>query len=399
MPETPGSVRTEPEKTAWAAVAALALGMFTLITVEQLPIGVLTLISDDLHVSEGAVGLAVTFPGILAGVISLVVPGATAKLNRKSVLWLSLCTVFVSCAVSAVAPSFEVLLASRVLTGVAIGMYWPVLPIIASAQARPEHRATAFTLAYAGIGSALVLGLPLATWLGVVFGWRGSFAATGALAVLTLVVVLVLVRPVSSATVETLRSTFGAAKIRGVRYAFVLTLIIVTAQFLSYSYISPILQNIGGVPVEQTSTLLLAYGMLGIIGNFSAGPIIRRSPALAVLVLAGGVSLALVLVGFVMSAPLNALMIVCVWGLFGGMASVSIQALVSAEAGEREEAGTALNAAAFNVSIGLGAVIGGVIVDASGLHAAVSVSTVAMLVAVAIIVRFIALQHRRPSES
>lgn len=388
-----------PERTHWVAIVALALGMFTLVTVEQLPIGVLTLMSTDLGVSEGAVGLAVTLPGILAGVVALLVPGATAALNRRTVLVLSLIAVIASCLISALAGSYATMLASRIFTGLAIGMYWPVLPLVAGAQARPENRATAFTIVYAGIGSALVLGLPLATWLGVALGWRGSFGATAALATIALIVVVVLVRPVPAVRPETLRSTFGAARIRGVRYAFVLTLVIITAQFVSYSYISPILQELGGVSVKNTSGILLLYGVLGIVGNFVAGPIIKRSPALAVLVLAGGVSIALILVAAFMNGPVSAFIIVCLWGLFGGMGSVSIQSLVSAEAGEREEAGTALNSAAFNVSIGMGAVIGGGIVDTVGLRPAVWVSVAGMLAGVAIIARFLALVHRRPSVS
>lgn len=368
--------------------------MFTLVTIEQLPIGILTLVSNEFGVSRGQVGIAVTLPGVLAGIVALLVPGATASLNRKTVLVLSLGAVIASCALSAWAPSFWILLFSRVFTGLAIGMYWPVIPLVAGAQATPRHKATALTLVFAGIGSALVLGLPLATWLGVTFGWRGSFIATGILAVFTLAVVLMLVKPVPAARTETLRSTFGAAHIRGVRYAVVLTLTIVTAQFISYSYVSPILQDIGRVPVAQISGLLLVYGVLGIIGNFAAGPLLRRSAPLAVLVMAAGVAAALVLVGLVMDSPGNAFALLCLWGLFGGMMSVSIQGLVSSEAGDREEAGTALNSSAFNVSIGLGAVIGGVIVDTAGLMAAIWTSAVAMVMAVLIVARFIALRHR-----
>lgn len=397
LPDPASLSAPEPEKSKWVAVVALALGIFTLVTVEELPIGVLTLMSDDLGVSRGTIGLAVTLPGVLAGIVAILVPAVTRALNRKTVLMWALAAVVVSCAISALAPSFEILLASRIFTGVAIGMYWPVLPLLATAQVRASDRTTALTIAYAGVGSALVLGLPLATWLGSLVGWRGSFAATGALALVTGIVALILVTPVRSLTVETIRSTLGAAKIRGVRYAFTLTLIIITAQFISYSYVSPILQDLGGVPVEQVSAYLLAYGVLGIVGNFAAGPLIKRSASFAVLVLAVGTSLGLVLVGVAMHSPLSALIIVCIWGLFGGMASVSIQAMVNAESGDRMEAGTALNSAAYNISIGGGAIIGGLIVDSAGLHAAIAVSAAAMLVSVLIIARFILLQHRRSS--
>ncbi|MCT1866625.1 MFS transporter [Dermabacter sp. p3-SID358] len=396
LPEAAPS--NENERSNWIAVVALALGIFTLITIEELPIGVLTLISNDLGVSRGTVGLAVTLPGVIAGVVALLVPSVTRPLNRKTVLLLALLSVVVSCAVSFFSTSWPLFLASRLFTGIAIGMNWPVLPLVATGQVKKKDRTTAMTIAFAGNGSALVLGLPLATWLGTVFGWRGAFAATGILALIVGIVMIVMVRPVQSASVETVRSTLGAVRIRGVRYAFVLTLIIVTGQFISYSYVSPILQDFAHVDVERISMYLLLYGTLGLIGNFAAGPLIKRSAALAVLVLAVGSALALTLVATVMSAPTNALVIIAVWGFFGGMASVSIQSLVNAEAGDRVEAGTALNSAAFNISIGGGAIIGGLIVDSAGLRAAVWVSTAAIALGALIVTRFIALTHRRASE-
>ena len=388
---------SEPERSNWIAVVALALGIFTLITIEELPIGVLTLISNDLGVSRGTVGLAVTLPGVIAGVVALLVPSVTRPLNRKTVLLLALLSVVVSCTISFFSTSWPLFLASRIFTGIAIGMNWPVLPLVAIGQVKKEDRTTALTIAFAGNGSALVLGLPLATWLGTMLGWRGAFAATGILALVVGLMMVAMVRPVQSAAVETVRSTLGAVKIRGVRYAFVLTLIIVTGQFVSYSYVSPILQDFGHVDLEKISMYLLLYGALGLIGNFAAGPLIKRSAAVAVLVLAVGTALSLALVATVMSAPVNALVIIAVWGFFGGMASVSIQSLVNAEAGERVEAGTALNSAAFNISIGGGAIIGGLIVDSAGLRAAVWVSTAAVALGALIVTRFITLTHRRAS--
>ena len=82
---------------------ALAIGIFVLITVEELPIGVLSVMAPDLGVSEGMAGLAVTIPGILAGVVALCTPVLVRGMDRRLVLVLALASVVVSCGLSVVA--------------------------------------------------------------------------------------------------------------------------------------------------------------------------------------------------------------------------------------------------------------------------------------------------------
>src|SRR5699024_7684799 len=132
----------------WGAVVALAIGIFVLITIEELPIGVLSVMAPDLGVSEGVAGLAVTVPGILAGVVALCTPVLVRVLDRRLVLVLALAAVVVSCALSVLAPTFAVLLLARLFAGIAIGLYWAVMAIVALGQVPAEHAARALTIAF-----------------------------------------------------------------------------------------------------------------------------------------------------------------------------------------------------------------------------------------------------------
>lgn len=348
-------------------MVALALGIFTLVVIEQLPIGVLTLISDDLEVTYGNVGLAVTLPGLIAGIIALLVPGLTKRLNRKTVLVMALLATFVSCSISALAPNYLILMASRIVTGIAIGFYWPVVPLLASAQVEPKDRAKALTIAYAGTGSALVLGLPLATWLGTWLSWRGAFFATALLSFIVLVLVLISVKPMRPVVVESVRSTLLTIQLKGVRRAVSLTLILITAQFIAYSYISPILNLQAGIKADEISQYLLIFGISGFIGNFVAGSLVKQHPRLAITVLTLGSIAALGLVLILPPGAGYAAIWSIAWGFFAGMGSVSLQSLIMFEAGPKAEAATALNSAAYNLAIGAGAVIGGFLVDSFNL--------------------------------
>ena len=350
----------------WAAVVALAVGIFVLITIEELPIGVLSVMAPELGVSEGVAGLAVTVPGVLAGAVALCTPVIVRGLDRRLVLVLALVSVVISCALSVVAQSFAVLLFARLFTGVGIGLYWAVLAIVAIGQVPREHIARALTIAFSGVGGALVLGVPVAAWIGAHVGWRMAFAVVGALAAVVAVLILVLVRPVHSRAKVSGRMMLAAARHRGVRYALALAALAVIGQFLTYSYISPVLVQRADVPLLDVGLMLLLFGIAGLIGNFAVGILLRRSPPLGVLVVLLGTIAGLVGVLLLMDAPARALLVMPVWGLFVGAISVAMQAFVGSEATEVLEEATALNSAAFNASIAVGALVGGLILDAAG---------------------------------
>ncbi|WP_114854637.1 MFS transporter [Brachybacterium sp. YJGR34] len=350
----------------WAGVATLAVGIFVLITIEELPIGVLSVMAPDLGVSEGVAGLTVTVPGILAGVVALATPVIVGRLDRRLVLVIALASVVLSCALSVVAPNFAILLVARLFAGISIGLYWAVMAIVAIGQVPPAHTARALTVAFSGAGGALVLGVPVTAWIGAHVGWRMSFAVVGALAAVVAVLILVLVRPVRSTARITGPMMLRAARTRGVRYAFAITALAVVGQFATYSYVSPVLIERAGVSTTDVGLMLLAYGIAGLIGNFAVGPLVRRSASIGVLVVMTGTAGSLLLVLLLMHGELSALVIMPLWGLFVGAISVAVQAFITSEASEVLEEATAMNSAAFNAAIAVGALIGGLILDAAG---------------------------------
>ncbi len=350
----------------WSGVVALAVGIFVLITIEELPIGVLSVMAPDLGVSEGVAGLAVTVPGILAGVVALLTPVIVRGLDRRLVLVLALVSVVASCALSVVAPSFAVLLVARLFAGISIGLYWAVMAIVALGQVPREHAARALTVAFSGAGGALVLGVPVAAWIGAHVGWRMAFAVVGVLAAIVAVLILVLVKPVHSPVKVTGRMMAAAARTRGVRYALALTALVVVGQFITYSFVSPVLIERAGVPVTDVGMMLLLFGIAGLVGNFAVTPLLHRGPPGGVLVVVAGTALSLLAVLVLLDGPRTALLIMPLWGLFVGAISVAMQAFIGSEATEVLEEGTALNSAAFNAAIAVGALLGGLILDAAG---------------------------------
>lgn len=351
-----------------AALVALSIGMFTLVTAEQLPVGVLTVQSEDLGVSIGTAGLAVTVPGLLGAVMALLTPILVRSMDRRLVIALGLLAIVVSTWWSAIAQDFTSLLLARALTGVAIGLYWPILPVVALRQVHAARSATALSIVYAGNAGALVLGVPLVAWLGASFSWRVSYAVVGAIAAAMLVAVLLLVRPVTMKERVTLSAMTSAIGTPVVRWAALMTLLVVVGHYGAYSFVTPTLIERAGVTLAQVSGYLLAFGVLGILGNFAVAPLLKGRPSRVIALVAGGITVALLGVFFVMSSAVSAWFILPVWGLFAGAISVSVQAYVSragADAGVEEQA-TAVNSAIFTGAIAVGAAYGGALYEGGG---------------------------------
>lgn len=351
---------TQPAtRTPWAAVAALGVGIFTMTTLEQLPIGVLTLVSDGLGVAEGVVGLGVTVPGVLAGATAAVTPRLAGGADRRRVLAGAMAAAAVSAAASALAPSAAAFLASRVIVGFAIGVFWALLGATVARIAAPGDVARALSAAFSGSAAAMVLGVPLTTWLGAWLGWRGAFAAAAAVAALVAAAVLAAVPAVPAAAPGGGGARRAWAR-PGVRFGVVFTLLLVTAQFTAYTYASPILQELAGVDVAGVGGMLLLFGAAGIAGNFAAGPLLRRSRRLAVIVLPPGLLLGMGLLA-AGHGPAAGGAAMAVWGLFGGAVSVISQGWVLGAAGELAEPASGLNSAAFNLGIAAGSAAGGLV--------------------------------------
>src|SRR5699024_9831824 len=141
------------------------------------------------------------------------------------------------------------------------------------------------------------------------------FAVVGVLAAVVAVLLLVLTAPVRSAEKVTPAKMLTAARTRAVRYVLVLTGLVVVGHFATYAFISPILVQRAGVPLDDLGFMLLIYGIAGLVGNFAIGPLLRRSASRGAVAVAVGTALALLLVLVVLRSPGAALLVLPLWGL------------------------------------------------------------------------------------
>ena len=355
-------------RTHYPALAALGFGSFVYVTAETLPIGLLPQIADGLGVSQASVGLLLTTYAMVAGLTAIPFTAMSAKLPRHLLITACVAVFTVSQLLAAIAPTFGVLMLSRLVAALAHGVFWATIAPIAVRLAPPGQAGRATSLVFVGSSVALVAGVPLGTALGQIAGWRVSFAVlgvAGGLATLALVRLVPRLPGVESRTVTLtarLRGALTVVRDQGVGIVCLVTGVVVIGHFAAYTYIAPLVHRAAGLDGLALSALLLGYGAAGVGGNLLAGRVIDSRPGAS---LAGFVATAVAGLVLLAVRPGAVLTVVAVlaWGVGFSAVPVSLQSAILRVAPHAQDAASAVYVVAFQIGIGGGALVGDLLVS------------------------------------
>lgn len=291
MEHTPSSASSQtssdwpyPPRRAWLAILAIALGSFALIVTELLPIALLSSIATDLSVTEGTAGLLVALPAIFAAMTALTMGLAPGQTDRRTLLVAFTVLMLLSNLLSFFAPTFTVMLLSRVLIGVALGGFWSIAASLAPRLVQSAALGSATAVILSGVSIGTLIAVPAGTFIDIQMGWRWAFLLTAILASAALLLQLVLVPhlPARASTgLRALPQLLGRLQMRVLLGA---VLLVFMGHLGAYTYISPFLQGQHLGPALIT-TVLLVYGVSGIFGNFLAGARAAQHPRSTILTL------------------------------------------------------------------------------------------------------------------
>lgn len=345
----------------------MTIGIFTIVTTEILPIGLLTSIADDFTITDGMAGLMMTMPGLVAAVAAPVVTVATARIDRRRMLCLLIFLLMLANALMAAAPCYWMVLLSRVLVGITVGGFWSIAAGLAERLVAPESVGRANTVIFSSVPLGSVFGVPAGTFLGGLVGWRTTFATIGVLTAGVLALLILVLPPLPARQVTRVGVLRDLVRdlVRGTptRIALLLTFLVVLAHFGAYTYVTPFLEQVTHVGPAAVTLLLLAYGGAGVLGNFLGGSAVRdhpRSTTTTAVALSAAAMLLLPLLG---RWDVGALVLLLVWGVGYGAVPVSTQAWFARAAPAAPEAASVLFTASFQATISFGALLGGVAVD------------------------------------
>jgi predicted MFS family arabinose efflux permease len=353
-----------PPLISWLAVTSLMLGIFAIVTSEILPIGLLTAIGADFGISDGTTGLTMTLPGIVAAVAAPAVTLTTARLDRRVMLCVFMAVLAVADVLAAVATSYWMMLISRVLVGLTIGGFWSIGAGLAGRLMPPPAVGTATAVIFSAVPLGSVLGVPAGTFIGDLAGWRTAFLVLAALAILVLAALVMLLPPLPAHQVTSPRVLLDLLRARGAGIALLATFLIVLAHFGTYTYVTPFLQNVTGLPPVAVSAVLLAYGIAGIAGNFLAGKATATRLRAAFATCGCLIAATTLLMPWVGGTAVGAVLLLVAWGLAYGGVPVCSQASFIRAAPHAPEAATVVFTSSFQATFALGAFVGGRVVDA-----------------------------------
>ncbi|MFI5727112.1 MFS transporter [Streptomyces cyaneofuscatus] len=360
------SARQRPPRGGWPGVAALALGTFTVVTSEMLPVGLLTPMGASLGVSEGVAGLTLTITGLVAAVSAPVLVPMLGRADRRTALCVLVAVLVIGNLGAAWAPDFGFMVAARVLVGIGMGGVWAVAAGLAVRLVPAKSAGPATSLVFSGIAVASVLGVPAGTYLGAAAGWRSAFLAAAGLGLVVLVAAAALLPRLPAERAIPIGGVMGLIGDARVRTGLVVVGFVVTGHFAAYTYIRPVLEDVSGVGAGTIGTLLLVYGAAGVAGNFLAGAGAARSPRRTLLVITAVLAATVTALPWLGGSVALAAVLMAVWGLSYGGVSVSTQTWILLAAPDAREAASSLFVGVFNGAIALGALVGGLAADGIG---------------------------------
>lgn len=388
-------VRTAPptarDRFPWPPLLVLSSVIFLSVTAEMMPTGLLPELGASFGVSPAQAGLLVTVFAFTVVLSSTPLALLTRRVPRRTLLLAVLVVLTLGTVATALAPSYPLLIAARIVGGAGHGLFWAVVGAYSARLVRPRDLGRAVAVTFAGGTLAFVLGVPLGTALGQLVGWRVSFLiVAGLMAVGVLLVLRVLPSvetPVPTTTTGSIQALRPGRGVGAVAVLCVAVAVAMTGHYAFTTYLVPFATERMEAPAEAVSPLLFVYGAAGAVGLVIAGTrAVTRRPVAALLLALSVVLVSSVVLNLAPAQPLLALPAFAVWGVaFGVLPSLLQTRLLQVADPLIRDTATAVYTASFNAGIGAGALVGSVVYGAFGLESTAVVYAAGLVLAVALL--------------
>ncbi|WP_245760534.1 MFS transporter [Micrococcus terreus] len=356
---TPSTTR---QRSLLAGVLALSMGGFAIGTTEFAIMGLLPQAVEDLGVDLPAGGVLISAYALGVVVGAPLLAAGMARVDRRtSALWLMALFV-VGHAISLWAPTYESMLVARFISGLPHGAYFSAAALAAAHLAGPARRGQAIAWVMAGLSVANLLGVPLATWLGQELGWRSMFVVTGVFGLATVLAVAVCVPTIPAPEGTSIRRELGGMASPALWKAVAVGIVGFAGMFALYTYIVPVMVEVGGMPLSLAPLVMGFYGVGMVVGTLLGGSWADRS---AVRTLQWSLGLVAVsLAAFSLAAPWWWLSLIPLMAaaICASALVPSLQVLLVDSAPQSPQLAGALNHSALNLANAAGAWVGAAVI-------------------------------------
>jgi DHA1 family inner membrane transport protein len=342
-------------------VTALLLAIFAVVSGELVITGLLPPVAADFGVDIPTAGLLITAYAVAVAIASPLLALLTAGISRRLLLIAVMVFFIVGDVLCAIAQDYWTLLAARILVATCHGLFFGIAIVLAARLAPPGRQATAVSLVLAGVNAATILGVPLGTAIGTAYGWRATFWVLAVVATIAALVLLWLIPKENREGVERpdFAAEFRAATRPAILICYLNIVFALLGIFAIVSYISPLLTEAHGIPIEYVPWVLFAMGICGFFGNLLAG---RLGDWNGVVTMIGSLTLNVVILAAL--ATLSGIgwpvvILLCAFQLIAFCFPAPVQTRILREAAAAPNLASTLISSAFNVGIAVGAAVGG----------------------------------------
>lgn len=348
------------------ALFALAIGGFGIGLTEFVIMGLLPEVSADFGVTETVAGYLISVYALAVAVGAILITEALTRVNRKTALIGLMVLFIIGNALSALAPSYELMMLGRIVAALCHGAFFGIGSVVAAGLVAPNRQAAAISMMFAGLTTANVLGVPLGTFLGQAAGWRSTFWAISIIGVIALAGIIALI-PAAVAQAKSTGNILSEFRIfaSGQVWASILiTILGYGGMFGAFSYMAFTLTGVTGFASSTVPWLLVLFGVGLFIGNILGGKAADRNLGRTLLVLLIGLVIILAVFSQLADSKVATIIALIFMGGFGFATVPAMQMRIMRHSQAAPTLGSGANIAAFNVGNAFGAWIGGLTIAA-----------------------------------
>ncbi|MCS2170918.1 purine ribonucleoside efflux pump NepI [Scandinavium sp. TWS1a] len=362
----------------WSAVFAVAFCVACLITVEFLPVSLLTPMAQELGITEGVAGQSVTTTAFVAMFASLFVTHVIGRTDRRYIVILFSVLLTLSCLLVSFASSFSLLLLGRACLGLALGGFWAMSASLTMRLVPARQVPKALSVIFGAVSIALVIAAPLGSFLGGIIGWRNVFNGAAIMGLLCVVWVWKALPSLPGETGQK-ANMFGLLKRPGVMAGMTAIFMAFAGQFAFFTYIRPVFMTLAGFDVDGLTLVLLSFGIASFVGTSLSAVILKRSVKMALacapLILAISAAV-LILWG---SEKIVTASVAVIWGFAFALVPVGWSTWITRSLSDQAEKAGSIQVAVIQLANTCGAAVGGVALDHFGLLSPLMLSGTLML--------------------
>ena len=345
-------------KSNWPLVA-LVIGAFSIGTTEFAPMGLLPIIAQGVHVSIPSAGMLITAYAVGVMVGAPLMTLSLGLLRRRMALVVLMGIFTVGNLLSAVAPGYDSLMAARVVTSLAHGAFFGLGSVAAASLVPRDRQASAIATMFMGLTLANIGGVPAATWVGQMVGWRMAFLATAGLGLLSMLALLLALPQGEVGRMPEIRREISVLGRPVVQRALATTSLAAGAMFTLYTYIAPVLVHLADASPGFITGMLVLIGVGFTIGNMIGGRLADRSIDGALIACLGALTVIMLAFAFVAVTYLGTAVMLLLWGAAFFASTPALQMRVMQAAHEAPGLASSVNIGAFNLGNAVGAAAGG----------------------------------------